>query len=241
MKRGTFYGVGVGPGDPEWLTLKAVRILAACRHVCVPRSGPSSESVALQIARAYLRADADIHEMLFPMSADAAVLQQHWRQAAREVQDILDRGDDCCFLTLGDALLYSTYIYLLRELQVLDPQVEVVTVPGITAFSAAAALTNCPVGEGKQWVTIVPAPDDLEQLAAALDRGGTVVVMKIGLRLDRVLDQLEARHLLDRTVFVAHAGLPQQQIETDVRQLRGLSEKTGYLLILIIQAERTSG
>ena len=112
------------------------------------------------------------------------VLRQHWRRAARGGPRVLRRGEDCCFLTLGDALLYSTYIYLLRELQAIDPAVPVVTVPGITAFSAAAALANRPVGEGKQLVTIVPALDDLDQFAAALDCGGTVVLMKIGQRLD---------------------------------------------------------
>ena len=76
------------------------------------------------------------------MTADPDVLRENWRQAAREVYEILCRGEDCCFLTLGDALLYSTYIYLLRELQAIDPVVQVVTVPGITAFSAAAALTE---------------------------------------------------------------------------------------------------
>ena len=142
------------------------------------------------------------------MTADPDVLSENWRQAAREVYEILCRGEDCCFLTLGDALLYSTYIYLLRELQTIDPAVQVVTVPGITAFSAAAALTNCPVGEGKQLVTIVPASDDFSQFTQALDRPGTVVLMKVGRRLEKVLDELEARGLLDQAVFVArgHAG-----------------------------------
>jgi precorrin-2/cobalt-factor-2 C20-methyltransferase len=237
MTMGTLYGIGVGPGDPEWITLKAVRILAACRHVCVPRSGLATDSVALEIARNYLRPDAIVHEQSFPMTADADLLSQHWRAAAQEVYELLRRGEDCCFLTLGDALLYSTYIYLLRELQAIDPAAPVVTVPGITAFSAAAALTNRPVGEGKQLVTIVPASDDLDPFLAALDRGGTVVLMKIGQRLDRVLDELEQRNLLDRAVFVAHAGRPQQRVETDVRRLRGLAPAAGYLSILIVAAD----
>ena len=237
MTMGTLYGIGVGPGDPEWITMKAVRILAACRHVCVPRSGLTTDSVALEIARNYLRPDAIVHEQSFPMTADADLLRQHWRAAAQQVYELLRGGEDCCFLTLGDALLYSTYIYLLRELHGIDPAAPVVTVPGITAFSAAAALANRPVGEGKQLVTIVPASDDLEPFLMALDRGGTVVLMKIGQRLDRVLDELERRSLLGRAVFVSHAGMPQQRVETDVRRLRGLAASTGYLSILIVEAE----
>ena len=237
MTQGTLYGIGVGPGDPEWITVKAVRILAGCRHVCVPKSDSAADSVALEIARTYLRPDAVIHEQAYPMTADADVLQRHWRQAADEVLAILRSGEDCCFLTLGDALLYSTYIYLLRELVASDPTVRVVTVPGVTAFSAAAALANWPIGERKQLVTIVPAADDLDQFTAALDRGGTVVLMKVGRRLHRALDALAARRLLDQTVFVSRAGMPEQYVETDVRRLRELPEQAGYLSVLIIQAD----
>ena len=108
-------------------------------------------------------------------------------------------------------------------LAALDPAVPVVTVPGVTAFSAAAALANRPVGEGKQLVTIVPASDDLRPFLTALDGGGTVVLMKIGQRLEKVLDELEERNLLDQAVFVSYAGMPQQRVETDVRRLRALA------------------
>ena len=147
----------------------------------------------------------------------------------------LSAGEDCCFLTLGDPLLYSTYIYLLRELRALDPAAKIVTVPGVTAPSAAAALTNFPLGQGKELVTIVPAADDMDQFAAALDRGGTVVLMKIGGRLQRVLDELEQRGLTGRAVLVSHAGMAQQRIETDLRRLRGAPEETGYLSVLLVQ------
>ena len=236
MTLGTLYGIGVGPGDPEWLTVKAARRLAACRHVCVPKSREAAESVALAIARPYLRPDAVIHETTFLMTADRDLLHRSHRQAAEEVLAILRTGEDCCFLTLGDALLYSTYIYLLRELRAIEPAAKVETVPGITAFSAAAALTNFPVGEGKQIITIVPASDDFDALRRALDAGGTVVLMKMGKRLQRVLDELDARGLTDRAVMVSRAGLPDQRIETDLRRLRGEPEEVGYLSILIIQA-----
>lgn len=238
MKLGTLYGIGVGPGDPEWLTVKAAKALAGCRHVCVPKSRQASDSIALEIARGYLHAEAVIHELAFPMSSDENVLSESWRLAAQEVYAVLATGQDCCFLTLGDALLYSTYIYLLREIKALCPEVPVVTVPGITAFSAAAALAGFPVGQAKQLVTIVPASDDLGQFAAALDRGGTIVLMKIGQRLQRVLDVLETKGLLDRGVFVSHAGMPQQLVEPDLRRLRGLPQQTGYLSILIVQADK---
>jgi precorrin-2/cobalt-factor-2 C20-methyltransferase len=97
-------------------------------------------------------------------------------------------------------------------------------------------VTNFPLGRGKQLVTIVPAADDLRQFTEALDRGGTVVAMKVGRRLEKMLDELEARNLLDRAVFVSHAGMPQQRAETDLRRLRGLPEEIGYLSILLVHA-----
>lgn len=238
VKWGTLYGIGVGPGDPEWITVKAARVLAECRHVCVPRSGEASQRVALDIARPHLRGDATVHELDFPMTSDAAVLAACWRQAAERIRDILATGDDCCFLTLGDALLYSTYTYLLRELREVAPQAKVVTVPGVTAFSAAAALSGSPVGQGKQPITIVPGSDDFEDFRQALRRGGTVVLMKVGKRLQRVLDELDAQGLTGRAVFVARAGLSGQRVVTDVATLRGEHEETGYLSIMIIQATR---
>jgi precorrin-2/cobalt-factor-2 C20-methyltransferase len=236
MSMGTLYGIGVGPGDPELMTVKAAHVLGACRNVCVPKARDLAGSIALEIARPFLRADAIVTETTFLMTSDKALLKHSHNQAAMEILAILRRGEDCCFLTLGDAMLYSTYVYLLREIRSIEPLVQVQTIPGITAFSAAAALTGFPVGEGKQAVTIVPASDDFARFRQAMDFGGTVVLMKVGKRLEAVLDELDARHLTDKAVFVSHAGLPDERIETDLRRLRGASEQTGYLSLLIIQA-----
>jgi precorrin-2/cobalt-factor-2 C20-methyltransferase len=225
----------VGPGDPELITVKAVRVLSSCRHVCVPKAKDLAHSIALEIARPYIGAGAIIHETTFLMTADKKLLEQSHREAALEILGILRKGEDCCFLTLGDPMLYSTYIYLVRELLGLEPAAPIQTIPGITAFSAAAALTNFPVGEGKQPVTIVPASDDFGSLARALDGGGTVVLMKVGGRLQKVLAELAHRGLMERAVFVSHAGQDGQRIETDLRRLRGASQETGYLSIMIIQ------
>jgi precorrin-2 C(20)-methyltransferase len=233
---GTLYGIGVGPGDPEWITVKGARTLAACRQVFVPRSGDGAQSVALQIARCYLKPDAVVRELLFPMTSDRRQLHESWQAAARQVLQPLEAGEDCCFLTLGDAMFYSTYVFLLDELCRLRPELPIVTIPGVTAYSAAAAITATPVGRQKQLLTIVPASDDLGQLAAALDRGGTVVLMKIGHRLQSVLDLLEGRGLLAQGVFVAHAGMSNQLVETDLVRLRGLPKEAGYLSLMIIQA-----
>ncbi len=233
MTRGTLYGIGVGPGDPELLTLKGARLLAECRHVFVPNARKKAESVALAIARQHLAEDAVVHQLVFPMTTDRDELARRWDDSAAEVDAVLAAGEDACFLTLGDPMLYSTYIYLLRALRRRVPDGEVVTVPGITSFCAAAALTSFPIGEAKEPVTIVPTADDLSAVRRALDVGGTVVLMKIGKRLPAIIDVLEEAGVLDHAVLVARAGQPGQRVETDLRALRDDSE-VGYLSIILV-------
>ncbi len=236
MKPGKFYGIGVGPGDPELVTMKAARVLRECRHVFVPKARSSADSVALSIASGYLGPHSEVKELLFPMTSDQGELSRRWEESARQIAAVLREGKDSCFLTLGDPLLYSTYIYLLRALKAEIPEAEIVTVPGVTAFSAAAALTHFPVGEGKEPVTIIPTADDLENVEEAVSSGGTVILMKIGRRLKDILLLLEKAGVIDRSVFVAHAGMENQRVETDLRSLQAESAETGYLSIILVHA-----
>jgi precorrin-2/cobalt-factor-2 C20-methyltransferase len=238
VKPGTFYGVGVGPGDPELVTVKAASILQSCPHVFVPKARTGTESVAREIAQRYVRSDAQVQELVFPMSADATVLATSWRQSAEVIAPVLESGADACFLTLGDPLVYSTYIYLLRALKLRLPEVETVTVPGITSFCAAAALTQVPLGEGKEPITIVPTADDLTAVRRALETGGSVVLMKIGQRLPQILDVLQESGRIDGGVFVSRAGMKDEYVELDLRKLRGGDPQLGYLSIMIVRAPK---
>ena len=226
---GTFYGMGVGPGDPELVTVKAASILARCPHVVVPKAKADGGSVALEIAGRYVQRNARVHELVFPMTTDKAELSRSWRESAEMIAALLQTGTDVCFLTLGDALVYSTYIYLLRELTAILPDLHVVTVPGITSFSAVAALTHFPLGEGKDPITVVPTADDLSAVRQAIQTGGTVVLMKIGKRLGDILDILEETGVIGDAVFVQRAGHPTQVIELDLRKLRSAGSEAGYL------------
>jgi precorrin-2/cobalt-factor-2 C20-methyltransferase len=230
MKLGTLYGIGVGPGDPELITVKGAKLLASCNHLFVPKARIKSESVALEIVKSYVNGHTRVHELVFPMVTDKAALMKKW--------DVLKTGSDACFVTLGDSMLYSTYIYLLRALKVAVPDVKTVTIPGITAFSAVAALTDFPVGEAKEPVTIIPAADDLTAAENALKGEGTVVLMKIGKRLPAILELLERSGVIDDAVFVANAGMEDQRLETDLRKLKDEDPETGYLSIILVHAGR---
>jgi precorrin-2/cobalt-factor-2 C20-methyltransferase len=237
MNRGTLYGIGVGPGDPDLITVKGANILAGSAHIFVPKARKGAESVALGIAQKHINPQAEIHEILFPMTTDRVELEKRWEESAEAIAGVLETGADACFLTLGDALLYSTYIYMLRALRRKIPDVRVVTVPGITAFSAAASLAEFPVGEAKEPVTIVPTADDLEDVRRAISAGGTVVLMKIGKRLNQILDLLEEAGAMENGVFVSHAGMDAQRIESDLRSLRGQDAEAGYLSIILIRGK----
>lgn len=239
MSLGTFYGMGVGPGDPELLTVKAASILGRCPHVVVPKAKAEGGSVALEIAGRYVHGNAVVHELVFPMTMNKAELSRSWKESAKRIAELLKTGADVCFLTLGDALVYSTYIYLLRELKAIVPEVKVVTVPGITSFSAVAALTDFPLGEGKHAITIVPTADDLTAVRRAVEVGGTVVLMKIGKRLGDILDILEESGVIEDAVFVQRAGQPTQRIELDLRKLRNEEAEAGYLSVILVHANRS--
>lgn len=238
MTAGTLYGIGVGPGDPELMTVKGARLLSECKNLFTPKARIKSESLALRIVERYVPKDANVVELLFPMVTDKEELTRKWDESARVIADVLEKGEDGCFITIGDSLLYSTYIYLVRSLRKIMPDAKVITIPGITAFSAVASLTNYPVGEGKKPVTIIPTADDLTAVENAVDGGGTVILMKIGKRLSGILEILETRGVIDNAVFVANAGSDGERIETDLRKLKSENAETGYLATIIVDTGR---
>lgn len=234
MKLGTLYGIGIGPGDPELITVRGAKILARCRRVFVPRAPRGEESLALSISRQHLHPEAEIVPVVFPMSRDGKTVREHWAKFVPSVEEALRTGEDACYLTLGDPLLYSTYVYMLAALRERLPDVRVVTVPGVSSFSAAAARAGFPLGQAERSVSIIPASDDLGAVEHALARGGTLVLMKVGKRLGEVVDLLERTGNIERAVYVARVGLEGERIETDLRSLDLEKPETGHMSIILV-------
>jgi precorrin-2/cobalt-factor-2 C20-methyltransferase len=238
MSTGTLFGIGVGPGDPELLTVKGARLLASCDHLFVPKPADATSSVSLEIVRNYVKDGAVIHEVIFPMTKDPEELARRWDESAARVARVLQTGADVCYLTLGDTFLYSTYIYLVRALRRRLPDVNVVTVPGVSSFSAAAALAEFPLGEGNEPVTVIPTGEDLGDIRKVLAKGGTAVLMKIGKRLKRILGLLENVGAIDRGVFVSRAGMQGERVEKDLRRLAGdAGDGTGNLSVILVRGK----
>jgi precorrin-2/cobalt-factor-2 C20-methyltransferase len=231
---GVLYGIGVGPGDPGLMTIKAARILGGTRRVFAPRSRQERNSKALQIAGPYLNPEAIVHEMVFPMTRDRAQLEKSWLENARTVAEPLLAGEDACFITLGDSTLYSTFTYVVRTLRSIHPEAVISIVPGVTAFSAVAASSEFPVGWGKAPVTILPSTEDFGALEKALGNQGAVVIMKVGKRLPLIIDLLEKLNLLDNAVFASKVGLEGQRLVTDLRELRYDDKAQEYISTILV-------
>ncbi len=235
---GTFYVVGVGPGDPELLTLKAVKRLQQAAIIYVPISRLSRQTWLSDAVQSHATTDCDIRPVEFSLGSDSQQRQDYWQWIATEIIAELRRGMEVAFVTLGDSLLYSTSIYLLRALRQQWREIPVEVVPGIAAYSHVAALTEFAIGEGEQPVTILPTVMDRDALREGIKKGGTLVLMKIGKRLPQIIDLLDEFELLEHAVFVARAGLPDQRIETDLNNLRGADDKAGNLAVILVDTTR---
>lgn len=228
---GTFYGVSVGPGNPELLTLQAVRLLRQCPVLAAPQTA-SGQMLALDIARRAL-GDAlgskTIVPLHFAMSRDPAVLAASHRQAAAAVRPFLDAGQDVAMLNIGDVSIYATFGYLQEILQAEGYATAMAA--GVPSFCAAAARLNVPLTGGMDTpLTIAPGG----WADRVLETPGTKVLMKTGRQLPALLDTLEARRKLADSALVCNCGLPDEAVWTDLSAARP-EESAGYFATVLVK------
>jgi precorrin-2/cobalt-factor-2 C20-methyltransferase len=225
--------VGIGPGDPELLSLKALRVIRSAAHIFVPKAEAKADSFALDIVSPYVDR-AKVREMVFPMIRDPQRLKEFWTAAADEMTACLRRGEDVAFLTIGDPLTFSTYNYVLEIIRRELPEKNIVTVPGITSYNAVAARASFSLAEGNERIAILPVPEgDLGPLREALKAFDTVVLMKVAKKLDAVVDLLEEMGLTGRAVFGSYVGTPQEFVTREVASLKGTGR--GYMSVIIVR------
>jgi precorrin-2/cobalt-factor-2 C20-methyltransferase len=228
------YAVGVGPGDPELLTLKAVRILHTANVVVAPTGTAEAASYALGIVAAHLdRTRQLVLERVFPMTSDERELQPHWEATATEVADHVRAGRTVAFVTIGDPLLYSTFLYLLRILRERFPDIAIEIVPGITSVGAAAAAAGIPLGMAAERLAILPATHEADLLRQTLRDFDCVVLMKVSRVFDQVHALLVELGLERQGVFVRRVGSSEEEVVTDLTGLVG--KKLDYLSLLIVR------
>ncbi len=229
---GTLYGVGVGPGDPDLITVKALDTLRKVSVIFAAFSPKNDYSLAEQIVRAHLP-DAHVERMDFPMTRDDEVLQEAWTRNATRAIEVARSGRDAAFATLGDPLIFATYSYLLRTVKRLAPDTPITTVPGITSFQAAAALTGTPLSEGEESFHLISGANGGATLRRIIETSDNVVMLKTYKRFDDIYAGLEELDLLDRAICISRAGLDGQTMVQDMRSLKG--KTMPYLSLVIIK------
>jgi precorrin-2/cobalt-factor-2 C20-methyltransferase len=230
----TVYAVGVGPGDPELVTRKAERILRSADVILAPVSNPSDASVALGTIREFIdesRQEIIVHQ--FPMTSDRSRLVPAWQEAASLIAAHAEAGRSVAFITIGDPLFYSTFIYLLRILREQWPQLPIEIVPGISSINAAASQAALPLVEGDEKMVVIPATAGIEQIKAALDSYETVVLLKVKPLFSAIVELLRMTGREQRTVFVERVGTPRQKVLTDFSHIA--AHTPDYLSLLIIK------
>jgi precorrin-2/cobalt-factor-2 C20-methyltransferase len=232
--------VGVGPGDPELLTRKAERILRSVPVIYAPTGAADAASYALAIVEPFLdRARQEVLTRTFPMTKDESELIPLWEETAAELAQRVRAGQDVAFITIGDPLLYSTFLYLYRIFRDKYPEIDIEIVPGITSVGAAAAAAGVSLGISADRLAILPATYEEEQLRQTLVEFDTVVLMKVSRVFDRVFALLSELGLEKSSVFVRRVGSSEEEVVTDLSSLVG--KKLDYLSLLIVRKSALQG
>ncbi len=234
--KGKLYGIGIGPGDPKLLTIRAEEILDKVDTIFVPKANDNEVSCARSIIEASAGGKKRYVELTFPMTKNKKILGSYWQKAASIIALEIRKNKDAAFVTIGDPFIYSTYIYLLKTLRRDFPDIEVKTIPGISSFNAAAACAQFPLVEGSERLAILPVKINLEGLKEALGEFDTVVLMKVGSKLKNVIRLLKEMDLVKNSLLVSRAGHPEETIIRDLSSLE--DKKLGYLSVIIVRRKK---
>ncbi len=237
---GTLYGVGVGPGDPELMTVKSIKVLEAVNVIAVPSTTEPDvkiKSRALQIVRGALSfTNKEVLALHMPMTKDMALARASRAKAAEAVTERLKSGADVAFITVGDPSLYSTFGYIAPLVKEALPELRVSIVPGVSSINAAAALTKSPIAEAAEKVMIVPASYSIDELRGWLESFDTVVLMKVNKRMEELVGLLKETGLYRSATFASMVGWPDEEVVTDISSLKG--REPDYFSMVIIKTGR---
>lgn len=226
-----FYGIGIGPGDSELVTVKASRILGELDILYTPEAKKGAKSLALEIAGPYLSEELMIKQRHFPMVRDKSHKEGQWLDIAEEIVADVQAGKNVGFITLGDPMVFSTYSYLL---DIIGHRIETKTIPGITSYNSIAAEVGLPLVMDEESFAVVPATAGVQHLEAVLRTHETVVIMKVANHLAEVLPLLKQFDLLDKTVLVSRSSTDLQEIRHGVADLSP-EEKLSYFSTMLVK------
>jgi precorrin-2/cobalt-factor-2 C20-methyltransferase len=233
-----FYGVGVGPGDPELITRKAERVLAAVDWIFLPSAARSGRSFVRSIVEPLGLPEAKFRPVPLCMARDRADDRGSYRRAAAAIVEELRRGTSVAWITEGDPLFYSTFLHVYAELRCY-PDLRIEIVPGVTSASAAAARAGMPVARLDERVAVVPAAYGLARLDALVAEFATVFLLKVYMVFDELLATLSRLEAPVQAVYLEHIGTPAERIVSDLALLRG-TELPYFSLVMLRKGEEAA-
>ncbi len=231
-QRGKLYGVGVGPGDPELMTVKAIRTIERSDVIVVP-SKKAEDSVAYRIAAGICEnlTEKQLIAVEMPMVKDEAVLEEGHRAAAEKIEAMLDAGLTVSFLNLGDVTVYATYMYVHQIVEADGYDTEIIN--GVTSFTAAAARLNTDLVEKAQPLHVIPSSYRKDTVDALLALPGTKILMKSGKEMANIRDAVLASG--QEAVMVERCGMPGEKIYRDPAEI---PDDASYYSVIIVKEKQ---
>jgi precorrin-2/cobalt-factor-2 C20-methyltransferase len=195
--------VGCGPGDPDLLTVKAVKAIRNADVIMCPTSKEGKTSIAYSIISSVIdnTRKPDVVNLVFPMVKDKQILEDTWKKNAQKIADTIQTGKNVVYLTVGDPSLYSTWIYLQRELKSKHPEIKITVIPGIVSMFAFASKVGISIAEGDETVAVIPACYDLSRVKETAKNCDTMIFLKDGRYFDQVISLLKEAGFSDNSLF----------------------------------------
>ena len=191
---GRFIGIGVGPGDPELITLKAVKALQTADIICIPKSHVHKKSLAYTMVKSILderKQAPEVLELIFPMTKDELSNQTLWTKNASIIAEKVANGKVAAFITLGDPLFYSTFIYLYKSVKENYPKIKLEIIPGVTSMTACAASAQIPLAEKEEVISVISSDLDPKLVEETAKHADNLVLIKCAYRLKELIPIVE--------------------------------------------------
>ncbi|WP_018592296.1 cobalt-factor II C(20)-methyltransferase [Terrisporobacter glycolicus] len=230
-----FYGIGTGPGDSSLVTVKAVNTLKNLDILYTPESKKGGESLALSIVDEYLPEGLEIKSRHFPMNFNGTEKIQVWNSISGEIVEDVKKGKNVGFVTLGDPMIYSTYVYVMERLM---EDIEVETIPGISSFSNIASNQNFPLVMDTDPLIVIPCTMEEDKIDEALEKYDCLVLMKVYKKINMVIDKLKKHDLIDHAILVSNSSQDKEEVFTNLRD-EHIDEKISYFSTILVNKNRS--
>ena len=233
-------GIGVGPGDPELLTVKAVKAIQSADIIMCPASKEDRPSIALSVVDSLIdkSKNQEIVKLIFPMTKDKDVLEETWKRNAKIMAETVQSGKNVVYLTVGDPFLYSTWIYMHKDLTEKYPEMNISVIPGIVSMFTFASKVGVSIAEGAEKVAIIPSCYDLSSVKEIAKNSESMIFLKDGRYFDQVIDVLKESGFPDNSIFAIGQDLG---TENEIIRKMTLGEvnddtlTTKYFSILVVK------